>query len=57
MAAVAGELDLHVEESGDPEELGRQLARLKPELPVLHLSCHGHNAWRGRKGENPHSQC
>ena len=55
MAAAGRELDLLVEESGDPKELGRRLVKLKPTLPVLHLSCHGHNAWRG-KGGNQASQ-
>ena len=50
MVAAGRDLDLLVEESGDPEELGRRLVKLKPTLPVLHLSCHGHNAWRGRDG-------
>jgi CHAT domain len=49
MAAAGRDLDLLVEESGDPEELGRRLVKLKPTLPVLHLSCHGHNAWRGKE--------
>jgi len=51
MVAAARDLDLLVEESGDPEELGRRLVKLKPTLPVLHLSCHGDNAWRGKDGK------
>lgn len=39
-------VDLYVEDSGDPEELGYRLSALETPLPVLHLSCHGHNAWR-----------
>jgi tetratricopeptide (TPR) repeat protein len=39
-------VDLYVEDSGDPEELGYRLSALEAPLPVLHLSCHGHNAWR-----------
>jgi CHAT domain/AAA ATPase domain len=50
MAAAGQNLDLFVEESGNAEELSRRLAHLKPALPVLHLSCHGHNAWRGKDG-------
>ncbi|WP_200306223.1 hypothetical protein, partial [Paracraurococcus ruber] len=38
MGAAGRELDLFVEESGNPEELGRRLARLRPTLSVLHLS-------------------
>jgi len=53
MVAAGRDLDLLVEESGDPEELGRRLVKLKPTLPVLHLSCHGHNAWRGKDGRQP----
>ncbi|HTW27994.1 MAG TPA: CHAT domain-containing protein, partial [Acetobacteraceae bacterium] len=54
--AAAGpdqDLDLFVEESGNAEELSRRLAHLQPALPVLHLSCHGHNAWRGKDGKAP----
>ena len=51
MVAAGRDLDLLVEESGDPEELGRRLVKLKPTLPVLHLSCHGHNAWPGKDGK------
>ncbi len=51
MDAAGRDLDLLVEESGDPEELGRRLVKLKPTLPVLHLSCHGHNAWSGKDGK------
>jgi hypothetical protein len=42
----AREVDLYVEESGDPDELGRRLSVFEPPLPVLQLSCHGHNAWK-----------
>lgn len=44
--AVGGgrELDLIVEESGDPDQLGQRLAELQG-LPVLHLSCHGASDW------------
>ena len=38
-------LDLLVEESGNPQELGERLAEYPP-MQVVHLSCHGHNAWR-----------
>jgi tetratricopeptide (TPR) repeat protein len=39
-----GKLDLLVEESGNPHELGDALAAY-PLMQVVHLSCHGHNAW------------
>jgi tetratricopeptide (TPR) repeat protein len=51
MGAAGQNLDLFVEESGDPEELGRRLADLDPPPQVLHLSCHGHNAWTGHDGK------
>src|SRR6266851_4456572 len=38
-------VDLYVEDSGDPQELGDRLSVLEPPPPVLHLSCHGHSAW------------
>ena len=38
-------LDLLVDESGEAAVLGRRLAEVGG-LPVLHLSCHGHHAWR-----------
>ena len=45
MAAVGStDLDLLVEESGNPEELTDRLAEV-PAMQALHLSCHGHNAW------------
>ncbi|MGH8931766.1 MAG: CHAT domain-containing protein [Egibacteraceae bacterium] len=37
-------LDLVVEESGDPEQLGDRLAELG-RMPAVHLSCHGLNRW------------
>jgi len=48
-AAIIGavgstDLDLFVEESGNPEELGDRLVEL-PRMQALQLSCHGHNAW------------
>jgi CHAT domain-containing protein len=46
LAAAPDDVDLFVEDSGDPKELGKTLSQLAPPLPVLHLSCHGHNAWR-----------
>ena len=46
MAAVGStKLDLLVEESGNPDELGERLTEYPP-MQVLHLCCHGHNAWR-----------
>ncbi len=40
--AAVGEtrLDLLVEDTGDPEQLGHRLAELES-MPVVHLSCHG----------------
>ncbi|MFC9261326.1 CHAT domain-containing protein [Streptomyces hydrogenans] len=38
-------LDLVVEDSGDPEQLGLRLSELGG-MPVVHLSCHGLNNWR-----------
>ncbi len=43
-ATGAGQLDLHVEDSGDPEELGHRLAELAA-MSAVHLSCHGLNRW------------
>lgn len=40
-------IDLLVEDSGDPSELRLRLGELST-FQVLHLSCHGHNAWRPR---------
>ncbi|WP_327011724.1 tetratricopeptide repeat protein [Dactylosporangium sp. NBC_01737] len=40
-------LDLVVDDTGDPEQLGRRLADLGG-LPVVHLSCHGTNQWQRR---------
>jgi tetratricopeptide (TPR) repeat protein/CHAT domain-containing protein len=46
MAAVGStKLDLLVEESGNPDELGDRLSEYEA-MQVLHLSCHGNNAWR-----------
>src|ERR1700740_3444361 len=46
MRAVGStKLDLLVEESGNPDELGERLTEYAA-MQVLHLSCHGHNAWR-----------
>jgi hypothetical protein len=50
LAAVGqSRADLVVEDSGDPEQLGRRLAELGG-MPVVHLSCHGHNSWPQRPG-------
>ncbi|GGN62521.1 hypothetical protein GCM10010112_20770 [Actinoplanes lobatus] len=38
-------VDLVVEDTGDPEQLGHRLADLGG-MPVVHLSCHGVNNWR-----------
>ncbi|BAM92702.1 hypothetical protein S58_67350 [Bradyrhizobium oligotrophicum S58] len=46
MAAVGTtDLDLLVEESGNADELIARLTEL-PAMQALHLSCHGHQAWR-----------
>ncbi|MEV4026902.1 CHAT domain-containing protein, partial [Actinosynnema sp. NPDC050801] len=42
-------VDLLVEDTGDPEQLGERLSGAG--LPVVHLSCHGVNAWPGKGGE------
>nr|WP_244883503.1 CHAT domain-containing protein [Streptomyces zhihengii] len=44
-AAGATSLDLVVEDSGNPEHLGRRLSELGG-MPVVHLSCHGLHNWR-----------
>jgi tetratricopeptide (TPR) repeat protein len=51
-AAGDGEIDLVVEDSGDPEQLGKRLMELEA-MAALHLSCHGHNAWRPDDGSDP----
>jgi tetratricopeptide (TPR) repeat protein len=43
-------LDLVVEESGAASTLGQTL-RDSGDLPVLHLSCHGHSAWRENQNQ------
>jgi tetratricopeptide (TPR) repeat protein len=49
--AAVGEsrVDLVVDDSGDPVQLGHRLAELGG-MPVVHLSCHGHNSWPARPG-------
>ena len=42
-------VDLVVEDTGDPEQLGHRLADLDG-MPVVHLSCHGLNNWSPRPG-------
>ncbi|WP_432033190.1 tetratricopeptide repeat protein [Streptomyces antibioticus] len=42
-------VDLVVEDSGDPEHLGRRLSELGG-MPVVHLSCHGLHNWRPGSG-------
>jgi CHAT domain-containing protein len=44
MEVVGNKLDLLVEESGNPDELGDRLTEYEA-MQALHLSCHGHNAW------------
>ena len=50
--AAVGEtnVDLVVEDTGDPEQLADRLAAVGG-MPVVHLSCHGVNNWPGRPGE------
>ncbi|MBO3743034.1 CHAT domain-containing protein [Actinoplanes flavus] len=43
-------VDLVVEDTGNPEELGRRLADLGG-MPVVHLSCHGVNKYPVRAGQ------
>jgi tetratricopeptide (TPR) repeat protein len=43
------QLDLLVEDTGDPNQLATRLAEASG-MPVVHLSCHGLNAWRPRTG-------
>ncbi len=50
--ALGGKLDLLVEESGNPGQLGERFADL-PAMQVLHLSCHGHNEWRPNATASP----
>jgi tetratricopeptide (TPR) repeat protein len=42
-------VDLVVEDTGDPEQLGHRLADVGG-MPVVHLSCHGVNTWPARPG-------
>ncbi len=51
----AGKLDLLVEESGNPQELGERLAEYPP-MQVVHLSCHGLNAWRAPESPDDDSR-
>jgi tetratricopeptide (TPR) repeat protein len=44
-----GRVDLVVEDTGDPEQLGSKLAEAGG-LPVVHLSCHGLNNWPDGRG-------
>ncbi|MBW6437435.1 CHAT domain-containing protein [Actinoplanes hulinensis] len=44
-AVDATRVDLIVEDTGNPTQLGRRLADLGG-LPAVHLSCHGINRWR-----------
>ena len=40
-------VDLVVDDTGDPKQLGSRLAELGG-MPVVHLSCHGVNRWPGK---------
>ncbi len=42
-------IDLMVEDTGDPEQLGRRLGELGG-MPVVHLSCHGVNNYPAQPG-------
>jgi hypothetical protein len=44
-AARSTKLDLLVEESDNPDELGERLSEYEA-MQALHLSCDGHNAWQ-----------
>ena len=49
-AVGEGNLDLLVEDTGDPGQLARRLASAGG-MPVVHLSCHGLNNWKTRPGD------
>ncbi|WP_228390464.1 CHAT domain-containing protein, partial [Streptomyces smaragdinus] len=51
-AAGGTSLDLVVEDSGNPEHLGRRLSELGG-MPVVHLSCHGLHNWREKPDAAP----
>ena len=42
-------VDLLVDDTGDPEQLGQRLAEVGG-MPAVHVSCHGLNNWRIRPG-------
>jgi CHAT domain-containing protein len=44
-AVGSTKIDLLVEESGNPKELGERLTEYAA-MQALHISCHGHSAWR-----------
>ncbi len=46
------DLDLVVEESGNPELLAKRM-RDTDALQVVHVSCHGHNAWKTDGADAP----
>jgi CHAT domain len=45
-------IDLVVDDTGDPQQLARRLAALHG-MPAVHLSCHGLNNWHDPKGGDP----
>src|SRR5258706_410549 len=49
--AAVGEsrVDLMVDDTGDPEQLGHRLAGMGG-MPMVHLSCHGANSWPAGPG-------
>ncbi len=50
LRAASTRVDLVVEDSGDPAQLGRRLGDLGG-MPVVHLSCHGTSSWRPGPGQ------
>ena len=50
---AVGDVDLWVDESGDPLQLADRLKRMDPGFPVVHVSCHGLNSWVERDGADP----
>ena len=48
----SGGMDLVVEDSGNPELLASRLGELA-DMPILHLSCHGDNAYRAHPESSP----
>src|SRR5262249_31338311 len=51
-AVGSSKLDLLVEESGNPHELGERLTDYEA-MQALHLSCHGYKSWRAKPSDKP----